>query len=933
MDTRLVDDQLKSVASYGGQISSVFHQYALIANKIPKGFEGATNILDATVATLRQVSGLFEDQVSSLKNPSRNSYFNSQGNQYVQRLVEECAKSLMRVSPIITDACLPYKEFRAKFKRDKILAKGQETKVSYSELKIDQKILLAKLEKARWSLAGETIDAITSRLYDLQLHILLVFQVVTVGAISKNLSDGKDDVQAIVTFYDRIHRTANLVGVKAPKSIKRETISLSSDDDSSSFSESSLPPSTSRRKKARFQPPPPPPPPPPKTLFPLPPPHHLGLMSQQPPPPPPPPMPSMLLNPPMPAPHIINPPSYTDSASTKTPKTTEKDEKTPEKAVGETESSDEEDVEVVKPEPRLFKSKSNGFTFKLRSLFRSKQSLAAEMQQALCDTDSYLMAFVVQGHGCRLVPHSVFHSLEATHMRTILSQLNDDTWYKTFASLSSIENNVLGRILRPQDLPQRQMVVLKAIIEEGKPSAWMALARQPRRRTPAPAPMLPCRTILAILRAPLVDGKPVFPNDSRLPPPPPPPPFTMGPIGFPPQPPPFVMGGGPSSVAKSALRPPPPGPPPAPGMWSNRTTTDLTPTPPGVIPRPAVGATPLGGPPPGPPRPYYGPPPPPPAAAGPPAGPPIGPPSASKSIHLSDITLLDDAAAELALTSYNEYTMRMCDKEQPNIPRSWLRTAITLEVADKMQVKQRAEQFVRVGGNVTRIKMRLTDEQADQITRLMDDLRASERDFRFEWFLAELSLYDRIGEIRDLFAETPNTAAARATVIHLIAKRTLKPHYRPLETYNALIRASPYQSYGRGPPPPSAPHPIPHGLPPYRGPPYGPRPGGPTRVITPAVKKNRLGRYSSSSDSSFSSDTSDYDSDSSVRIVRKNLRRVRIRKQLSRCRADSDDDIEDDPIRINLSLKKGEEDGLVRTLLNMWTPMEEEKGMEVVVVA
>ena len=179
---------VKEVAAYGGKLAAVFHQYALIAERIPSGFEGATNILDATVASLNQISNLLGDHDERPINGTGKKLFSPEGILYVRLLVMECAKTLAKVAPIINDACLPRKEFKAKVKRDKKeLAKKSPPEVIPSELELDEKVFLEKVENTKWSLALEPLEDYMERLYDLQLHLLLVFQVVTVGALSKNL--------------------------------------------------------------------------------------------------------------------------------------------------------------------------------------------------------------------------------------------------------------------------------------------------------------------------------------------------------------------------------------------------------------------------------------------------------------------------------------------------------------------------------------------------------------------------------------------------------------------------------------------------------------------------------------------------------------------------------------------------------------------------
>lgn len=569
---------------------------------------------------------------------------------------------------------------------------------------------------------------------------------------------------------------------------------------------------------------------------------------------------------------------------------------------------------LATPEPRLFATKPLSISFKLKSFFRSKESLAAEMRKALCDTDSHLLAFMIQNSGPRLIPHSAFHSLESTHMRTILTQLNDDTWYTTYTSLNPHENMLLHNILYPWvngKTHERNIVALKVVKEQVKPSAWLALLRELRPNTGPnngrPQPPPPGRVLLAIVREQFVDGKPLLPSSTlhdRLmgPPPPPGPP-----------PPRFIARGPPPPPSQAKFRPPPPAfdnPP----SGSNRVY-DITNHNRGPPPPPGRGPHPL-------PLPITNRPPPPPGARlG--GGPPPPPPSVPKSIRVSDMNVFTDHEASLALTSFNEYTMRTCEPSTPLQPRSWLRVSNTLESSDKEQLLDRIDDFFYAGKSVIEVKMRLTEDQADQVTRLMDELMANERDARFEWCWVELSVYDHMGEVK-LFANSPGTVSRSASQIHLIAKRSLKAYCKPLEVYNALMRGGPLSGFPPRPP---------IGAPGYCPPPVHVMPArrpSPPREVIKIRSRSRRRDSSDSSSSSYESDRTYYSSDFSVA---RRLRRKRTRRQnrksgrgvivLNSDDSDADDEV-DDLMKIDLKLKRG--DDVVQKLLERWTPQAKTGG-------
>jgi hypothetical protein len=159
------------------------------------------------------------------------------------------------------------------------------------------------------------------------------------------------------------------------------------------------------------------------------------------------------------------------------------------------------------PADQLFKTKSTGLAFKLKSLFRSKNSLADEMRRNLSGSESHLVAYVFQKSYHRPVPHSAFHSLESSHMRTIITHLNSDKWYRTFSQLDASEHDTLYFLLHPffnGKYYERELVVLE-ILHHNRISAWMALLSGLLRNQPFPHAK--GRIVLAICREKNIDGK------------------------------------------------------------------------------------------------------------------------------------------------------------------------------------------------------------------------------------------------------------------------------------------------------------------------------------------------------------------------------------------------------------------------------------------
>ncbi len=178
----------KKVGAFGTQLAAVFHNHALAAESLPPGFEGAINVLDATVVTLNQILSLLNSEAEDIKDGLSKRHFSEVGLEYVKILATECATTLAKIEPIVGNSCLSAKDLKAKRRREKReLAKNGPVKVDIGVLKLDEKAFLNVVENTKWSLATPEIEECMERLYDLQVHLLLVFQVVTVGVMSTDL--------------------------------------------------------------------------------------------------------------------------------------------------------------------------------------------------------------------------------------------------------------------------------------------------------------------------------------------------------------------------------------------------------------------------------------------------------------------------------------------------------------------------------------------------------------------------------------------------------------------------------------------------------------------------------------------------------------------------------------------------------------------------
>lgn len=177
-----------SVSKYGSQLASVFHNYALVAERPPRGLEGAINILDATVVQLKHILTLLRDESGNIENDGKKRLFSDEGLQYVRLLTLESAATLAKIEPTIVKATADQKYSKPKGRRPgKLVVNKENYAVNIESMKLNETAFLDKVEKLRWRYVESSFDDVMERLHDLQLHFLLLFQVVTLGTLSRDL--------------------------------------------------------------------------------------------------------------------------------------------------------------------------------------------------------------------------------------------------------------------------------------------------------------------------------------------------------------------------------------------------------------------------------------------------------------------------------------------------------------------------------------------------------------------------------------------------------------------------------------------------------------------------------------------------------------------------------------------------------------------------
>jgi hypothetical protein len=138
---------------------------------------------DATNTTFVQILEILRDDGDTGKR-----LISNEGLRYCRLLAARCARVLASIEPAIDEACLDGDDRKAsKKQKTRAVIENFVSLIDPLKLKLDEDDFLERLEKTKWTLAMVDIEECMEELYELQLHTLLLLQVLSVNALSSSL--------------------------------------------------------------------------------------------------------------------------------------------------------------------------------------------------------------------------------------------------------------------------------------------------------------------------------------------------------------------------------------------------------------------------------------------------------------------------------------------------------------------------------------------------------------------------------------------------------------------------------------------------------------------------------------------------------------------------------------------------------------------------
>lgn len=176
-----VASSVVGVASFGIQLSQVLYQFTTQALSAKESLQSILSGIHATTCALNQVHGILAE-CANLERTGRAIFFSAKAIDDVKGTADKCLLIFWRIEATITN------KTGSKFEEELIkrlnsFNKELITKKHPNPIKVDTTLIsLSTWGRLRWPYIAPKLDNYNSQLHRLQMNLVLMFSVISLGA-------------------------------------------------------------------------------------------------------------------------------------------------------------------------------------------------------------------------------------------------------------------------------------------------------------------------------------------------------------------------------------------------------------------------------------------------------------------------------------------------------------------------------------------------------------------------------------------------------------------------------------------------------------------------------------------------------------------------------------------------------------------------------
>ncbi|KAH6691118.1 hypothetical protein BKA61DRAFT_283800, partial [Leptodontidium sp. MPI-SDFR-AT-0119] len=195
------------IAGFGLQLSKVLYQFTTEALSAPESLRTILNGIRATTCALELVHDFLKEECKHLEQKGQALLFSPKAITDVKRTADGCLMIFWRIEATIT--CKAGPKFESILAQRLDLFNAELCKEDREPVVPDPELSkLTTWRRLRWGYIAPKLDQFNNQLQLLQTNLVLMFQVVSLGAHRMRPNQKEQDLRALLDWYTRIQRMA-----------------------------------------------------------------------------------------------------------------------------------------------------------------------------------------------------------------------------------------------------------------------------------------------------------------------------------------------------------------------------------------------------------------------------------------------------------------------------------------------------------------------------------------------------------------------------------------------------------------------------------------------------------------------------------------------------------------------------------------------------
>ncbi|KAL3423684.1 hypothetical protein PVAG01_05431 [Phlyctema vagabunda] len=188
------------ITAFGLQLSQVLVRFISEVRAAPEAVRAVLAGVDATSRAMKEIYGLLNDEKKNIEREGKSILFSIEGIQQLRATADSCLLLFWKIEATIANRSERNLDEKLQ-RRLRQFRREIETTTKSKIAKPNQNLVLSTRDRLRWPYITPKLEEFSRQLRDLQVNLVLLFQVVNLRAVSLRSKSEVQDVKLLTEVY------------------------------------------------------------------------------------------------------------------------------------------------------------------------------------------------------------------------------------------------------------------------------------------------------------------------------------------------------------------------------------------------------------------------------------------------------------------------------------------------------------------------------------------------------------------------------------------------------------------------------------------------------------------------------------------------------------------------------------------------------------